>query len=497
MPEERIKVWTADQGAVEAMILAGEETDDVLTQYGANEFMVDFLRESGLWEELLIKPGQKKENGKDWKKISGIAILAELLHIGQLAKADKVIKDAKLMTELGFTFAETESAASRGKGVIHRDTIRNYFKAIPKEKSLNKFYSFVNFMRSKKWIRGRTYVADGFEIEVFGKTYKGIGKVYDEQEKRWKYGYKAVILMNVEEERERIIGFAIGPINSDERKLLLKIFKDLEKHVDKIKHLIDVIILDRGYWGYDFLEKTIVGGYQIDYVVIAKKSFTFIKEDLRYLIDNRKLNFQERQLFNRSTKKWEDVKVAFARDICFGHYISKKNTHRGKVNVVVMKQMAGEEEKEVFYVTNKKIKKNPLKIVQLYGSRWTVENQGIRDLSHRWLIRVPIGRSLNAITARIVLVLKLYNSVRIMEMKHGQEWQENKEAIEAAGERSFIGGQAIIVYVGEYFGIFRTREYKKLIEMKTRRITEERYFKKLKDYLPRGKIEELRQKLAV
>ena len=192
--DKAIKVWTHDPSAAEAALLAGEETDDVLTQYGANEFAVDFLRQSGLWAELLVKPKHGKDNGKDWQKIGGIAALAELLHVGQLAKADKVIKDAKLMMELGFTFAETESAKSQGKGVIHRDTIRNYFKAIPQAKSLKEYYGFVNFMRSKKWIRGRTYVADGLEIEVFGKTYKGIGKVYDDQEKRWKYGYKAVIL---------------------------------------------------------------------------------------------------------------------------------------------------------------------------------------------------------------------------------------------------------------------------------------------------------------
>jgi hypothetical protein len=497
--KESFKVWMCNLQAAETALLAGEKTEEVLTQYGANEFAVDFLRQSGLWDELLVKPKRGKDNGKDWKKIAGIAILSELLHVGQLAKADKVIKDAKLMMELGFTFAEIESAKSQDKGVMHRDTIRNYFKAIPAEKSQKEFYDFVNFMRGKKWLRGKTYVADGFEIEVYGKTYQGMGKVYDEKEKRWKYGYKVVVLMNVEADRERFIGLALGPINSDERKLLLKIFKDLEKRVDKIKDLMDVIILDRGYWGYDFLEKTIVGQYQIDYVVIAKKSFLFIKEDLRHLIDSRQLIFQERALRNRTTGEWEDVKVAFARDLLHG-YVSKKQPYQGKVNVVVLKKMEGKEEKEIFYVTNKKVPKNPLKIVQLYGSRWTVENQGIRDLSQCWLIRVPAGRTLNAITARICLILKLYNAMKIMEMKYGKEWQENKEAIEAMGERSFIGGQAIIVYTDKYFGLFSTRRYRELLEIKARRIGREEatqeLLAKLRSYLPRDKIEEIGRQIA-
>ncbi|MBU0502225.1 MAG: transposase, partial [Candidatus Margulisbacteria bacterium] len=310
---KRINVWTNNSEAVEASILSGKANEPVLTEYGANEFAVDFLLQSGLWDHLLVKPKGHKANGKDWRQLGGIAILHELLHVGHLAKADKVIKDAKLMKELGFTLTEIESAKEQTKGVIHRDTIRNYFKAIPNEQSLKEFYGFVNFMREKKWVRGRTYVADGLEIEVYGKTYEGMGKVWSDKEKRWKYGYKAVLLMNVEEGRERIMGLAIGPISSDERKLLLQIFKDLEKYVDKIKNIMDVIVLDRGYWGYDFLEKTLVGQYQIDYVVIAKKSFMFVKEDLRHLIDSKQLKFQERQLYNRTKKERESVKVAFVK----------------------------------------------------------------------------------------------------------------------------------------------------------------------------------------
>jgi len=499
MGKEEIRVWTHEPEAVAAAILAGEETEDTTTQYGVNEFAVDFLRQNGIWEKLLVKPRQGKNNGKDWRKLAGIAILSELLHVGQLAKADKVIKDAKLMRELGFTFEEIEVAENKGKGVIHRDTIRNYFKNIVKEKSLREFYAFVDFMRQKRWIRGKTYVADGFEIEVSGKTYKGIGKTYDDKEKRWKYGYKLVILMNVEEERERLIGFALGPINSNERDLLLKIFKDLEKYVDKVKNIIDVIVLDRGYWGYDFLEKTLAERYGIDYVIIDKKSFTFVKEDLRHLIDSRQLSFQERALLNRSSGEWETVEVSFVRDLFHG-YVNKEQPYQGKVNVVVMKKREGKEVKEIFYVTNKKVPKNPLKIVQLYGSRWTVENQGIRDLSQRWLIRTPAGRTLNAITARICLILKLYNAMKVMEMKAGKEWREDKEAIEAMGERSFIGGQGIIVYAGGYFGTFRPEQYRKLIEIKTRKITEEalrqKFIENPEAYLPREKIDELRRRWA-
>lgn len=499
MTDKAIKVWTNNLEAVEDAILNGEETDSVLTEYGANEFALDFLIDNGIWPHLLVKPRKRKDNGIDWKKLGGIAVLTELLHVGHLAKADKVIKDAKLMRELGFTFAEIEVAKEKDKGVIHRDTLRNYYKAIPQQQSIKEFYGYVNLIREKRWVRGGTYVADGLEIEVYGhEDYEGIGKVYDDKEKRWKYGYKIVLLMNVEEDRERLMGIAIGPINTDERKLLLQIFKDLEKYVDKVKNIMDVIVLDRGYWGYDFLQETIVKKYGIDYVIIAKKSFMFVKEDLRHMIDSHQIKFQERQLYNRSEKTWETVKVSFVKDLMHG-YVNKAQPYQGMVNVVVMKHMEGKEEKEVFYVTNKKVK-NPLKIVQLYGSRWTIENQGNRDLSQRWLIRTLAGRTLNAITARICLILKLYNAMKIMEMKHGKEWQENKEAIKAMGERSFIAGHGLIVYSSQHFGIMSPRRYRQLIERRIRTVTTEELKQTVKaaieNHLPRDKVDALLRKMS-
>ena len=320
-----------------------------------------------------------------------------------------------------------------------------------------------------------------------------------------------MILMNVEEDRERLVGFAIGPIQMDERKLLIKIFEDLEKHVDKMKNIMDVIVLDRGYWGYDFLQKTIVEKYKTNYVVIAKESFNFVKEDMRHLIDTNQLKFEDRQLFNRSKKELEPIKIASVSDVMHG-YVNKAQPYQGFVNVVIVKKKKQNKKDskdkkdknnkkrrdEIFYVTNMDVKKKALRIPKLYGCRWTVENQGIRELSQKWLIRIPIGRTLNAITARICLVLKLYNAMKVMEMKEGKEWQKNKEKIQEWGERSFIAGQGLVVYAENYFGTFSAEEFKILIEQRTQKITEKRFVKeieKIKKYLPKEEFKKLQQRL--
>lgn len=59
-----------------------------------NDLVVDFLREEGFWDHLIsLKPVLGKDNGKDWRKLNGILILAELLHVGKLARVDKEKKN--------------------------------------------------------------------------------------------------------------------------------------------------------------------------------------------------------------------------------------------------------------------------------------------------------------------------------------------------------------------------------------------------------------------
>ena len=80
-------------------------------------------------------------------------------------------------------------------------------------------------------------------------------------------------------------------------------------------------------------------------------------------------------------------------------------------------------------------------------------------------------------------------------MKHGKEWQENKEEIKAWGERSFIAGHGLVVYARESFAIMSPRRYGQLVETRAREVTIEELREKAKEYLPPDKLEELFQKL--
>ena len=255
---EAIKVWIRNEKEIEEAIINGEETHLIESDFGASELVIDFLKESGLWDILttmLIKMG--KNNGYPGKIILGILILKELMAVGKIAAAGKIIKDGKLMADIGFNIEKIKKREQEEKGVIDLDTLRNHLKKITQEDSTKAFYQHIKILRDKRWIRGKEYVADAVELKVpYGETFQGMGRVYKKKEERDKYGYKLELLMNVTTTgRLRFIGAALAPINSDERTLLLSILEEIEKHLGKNKagEIIDSLTLDRGYWGAHFL----------------------------------------------------------------------------------------------------------------------------------------------------------------------------------------------------------------------------------------------------
>ncbi|GAJ21362.1 unnamed protein product, partial [marine sediment metagenome] len=127
----------------------------------ASELVIDFLKETGLWDILIRMPIKMgKNNGYPGKIILGILILKELMAIGKIAGAGKVIKDGKLMADIGFNLEKIKKAEKEEKGVIDLDTLRNHLKKIPQTESDKAFYEHIRLLREKRWIRGHEYVAD-------------------------------------------------------------------------------------------------------------------------------------------------------------------------------------------------------------------------------------------------------------------------------------------------------------------------------------------------
>ena len=98
-----------------------------------------------------IKMG--KNNGYPGKIILGILILKELMAIGKIAGAGKIIQDGKLMADIGFNIERIKKREQEDKGVIDLDTLRNHLKKIPQDASDKAFYQHIKILRDKRWIK--------------------------------------------------------------------------------------------------------------------------------------------------------------------------------------------------------------------------------------------------------------------------------------------------------------------------------------------------------
>ena len=500
---EAIKVWIRNEKEIEEAIINGEETQLVESDFGASELVIDFLKETGLWDILTRMPIKMgKNNGYPGKIILGILILKELMAIGKLAGAGKVIKDGKLMADIGFNIEKIKKAEKEDKGVIDLDTLRNHLKKIPQTESDKAFYQHIKILRDKRWIRGHQYVADAVELEVpYGETFEEMGEVWKKKKKRYKNGYKLELLMNVTTTgRLRFVGCALAPINSDERALLISIFEKIEEHLGKgkVREIIESLTLDRGYWGAHFLWE-LKHKWGTDFVTLVRDDDLDFVQHVEYYLRGVEPTFKERWITvkKRGKEKKKKIRICGINQLSLRRYSSEgKEKDLGKVNcVVVYDEYKGRIRRRI-YVTTLDAKKDPFRIYKLYKDRWTIENQGIRYLSQRWNLRDLAGRKLNSIQARILTVLTLYNAVKILEMKYEDKMEKLKEKMREKGERSYLSGCALIIYGRDrYYGIFSAVNYANLTTKKRNKEIARELEKMLTEKASKKKIGEFIKKL--
>jgi hypothetical protein len=438
-------VYRRDEEGVKEALVAGERHELVESEYGKNEYLVEFLRELGIWEVLCsLRPEVKKENGFSPHLLNGLLILFNLMHLGHLSRAGVVLRDGKLLTDLGFTVEQVKKAEQADRGVVHQDTLRNHLQRIEEKEAKRVFYEVVKLVRRKRLVRGKVYVADGFVVEVYGKTYEGAGRVWDRDEGRWVVGYKVVILLNVEEDRERIVGVAMGPVGTDERVLLCEILDDLTERVCPVRDMIELLILDRGYWGARFLSR-LKEEYGIDYLTLVPSEVGLV-EDVRGLSRLPEHKPQAAKV-KKGGKKRPRTKELEVSGIPGVEYTSDGCTMR--VNAVLTRHVDKEtgEVHEWVYVTTLPLGRHPEKWIEKYGRRWTVENEGIRQLSQEWRVKTPVGRKFRAIWAQVVMLMVLYNGVKVWEMKRPKDVEELRQEMKRRGRQSYLLGHTLVVFV--------------------------------------------------
>ena len=481
---DNIKLWSLDNESTAKAVIEQADYEPITNSFGANDFVVEFLKKWGLWDMLVNAEAKllKMPNGIDPRRLNEVMAVKELVGIKRISNSKPILDDVCLMTELGFNLEEVIAKRADEKGVISSVTLRNHCDRIPTEESYRAFYEQVSHQKQKRWFRGGLYAVDGYEIEITVNSektdYEDAGKVWSDKEKRWKYGYKLLLLVNISKDRERIVGAYLDRIETNELKIFEKMIAHIEHYVCPLEELIKELVADRAYWD-EKLIRLLKLDKGIDCTLLAKKNLTFVKHDLKDLLKQKRIEFKpyqikNRKYYKRKTKKklskpskepeYIDVELAVERNMDFGVFKD------GFLNIVIRRDEQPDSSYHyMFYMTTKSIK-SPVTVVDKYRDRTAIENDVNRELDQRWFIRSLAGRSRNIMLARIMLVLKLFNCEKILEMKHPKYWQDVKKRMNEKEDHSFLQEVDVAVYItgSDIFGIFKASEFALLIKERTK-----------------------------
>lgn len=476
-----MKVWAFDEERVRLALLSGVTPEDMEISFQARmDLVVKRFQELGLWQHITGMPVvHGKQNAYSSQQMLGIVALLELAEGDtRLAAAGKILQDATTIGALGFNMEVLDHR--KGEGIASPNTLRNHLKRVPRGEGPKALRRQAEFMRQRKWLRGHRYAADATKLEVGkGTTHEGAGEVWDGQKERWAYGYKLLSLQNLTEDRPRCVAMDLKPINADEHQMLDDCLAVMvaDMGVASLRRMIELLILDRGYWGAEFLYR-LGHHYKLKYLTLGKKNLELLQE-AKAQRELRKVEYRSYRVKNKTTGLPLTIELCGLEGVPLNGYTSD-GKGIGEVNVVLAREWIetttanGKTVEahwdEWYYVTNQSLGKDWLLFHLQYECRWGIENEGFRTLKQSYHLEQLPGRSFAAIEARTALVLMLYNAMSVLDMKYPEEGKEALRQRRKRGHASHLTDQAVVVYVSAgYVATFNPQEYHRLVAEGARR----------------------------
>ncbi len=456
----------------------------------------------------------KKENGYPPRMLNGLCALRELAGVERIAQSGKVLGDEALLRLVGFQAEQIAAARSDGRLGVDPETLSNHLSRISEVSVQRSWWEHVRLLRTKRWYRGGVYAVDGTDITIpYGQK-----ENYEGSEKRGEaVGYKLVVVLNIDEGHERVVGWALGGLARSEKAMLKEIFKGLRDQFGRLGDWMNVLVMDRGYWGAEFLGE-LKRTEGVDYVTRTRDDEVDVAREADGLARLESTKWHEAL---EQHSRLGNMQVRMAGFSGLPLYDGAGKDH-GPCQVVIAEEydlQGGRlpERPRFRYVTSLPVDPADSKSVQqvrnYYRRRWSVENQGFWVLTKRWNLDALAGRNLNAIRARLNFVLQLYNAENCCAWKHPGSFQKELPRLKRPPKGERLGKPSIMVYTLDgRVGSFQANEYQRLItaavtrevttavEKATRETTQIEAKKNLKDAISKGlqegkKIEDILREL--
>lgn len=514
------QLWREDKAAVTRQLEEGRELDGHSSAFGDNDLIIGFLMVEGFWSVLTETKADllKKENGYPPRMLNGLCALRELAGVERVAQSGKILGDEALLRLVGFQAEQIESARADGRLCVDPETLSNHLSRISAASVQRSWWEHVRLLKSKRWFRGGVYAVDGTDITIpYGQK-----ENYEGSEKRGEaVGYKLVVVLNIDEGHERVVGWALGGLARSEKAMLKEIFKGLREQFGRLGDWMNVLVMDRGYWGAEFLGE-LKRTEGVDYVTRTRDDEVDVAREVDGQARLESTKWHEKP---EQHSRLGNILVRMAGFSDLPLYDGEDKDY-GPCQVVIAEEydLKGRrlpERPRFRYVTSLPVDPADPKSVQqvrtYYRRRWSVENQGFWVLTKRWNLDALAGRNLNAIRARLNFVLQLYNAENCCAWKHPGNFDEELPRLKRPPKGDRLGRPSIMVYTPNgRVGSFQADEYKRLItgavtrevtkevtvavEKATREATQEATKKNLKDAISKGlqegkKIEDILREL--
>ena len=462
------QLWREDKNDVAGQLEQGKALEGHASAFGDNDLIVGFLMVEGFWSVLVDTEadGLKKDNGYAPRILNGLWALCELAGVERIARSGKVLGDEALLRLVGFQAEEIERSRTQGRLRVDPETLSNHLSRISAESTSRSWWKHVRLLKSKRWYRGKVYAVDGTDITI---PY-GSKRVHEGAQGRGSgYGYKLVVVLNIEEGHERVVGWALGGLATNEKALLKEILAALRAQFGRLGDWMDVLVMDRGYWGAAFLG-SLKKDEGVDYVTRAGNDEMDIVKDMDGMARMEGAAWHE-VVEDHSRLGKMRVRMAGLKDIPLR---DERGVEYGPCRGVIAEEydMTGRllpERPKFHYVTSLPLDPRSLETVQrvrtYYRRRWSVENQGFWVLTKRWNLDTLAGRNINAIRARINFALQLYNAENCCAWKHPGSFQEELPRLKRPPKGDRLGRPSIMVYSPKgKVGSFQADEYARLLQ---------------------------------
>lgn len=451
--EAVFRVWPKDRARVEQEVVDGLPFRVVETERGRYDAMLDFLLHSGLWEAATrMRPsGLKQDNGIPYRCLNGLECLREMAGVDTPAGCGPLLKDAYLLERIGFTAEKIERRTVGDRTIIDPESLNNHLARFTEADLEAGFLAHLGVIRQKRWLRGGVYAVDGHDIVIpYGKGYAGARRISDGS-----YGYKLLVLLNLQEDCELVVGYVLGGLQESEITMLRRLLAKLNQTLGPLREWLQILVMDRGYWGTDLFYE-LKQGYGIDFVSRVRDDNLDINGPIQRQLEEptcRWTTIQEERQFSGRTEQ-QRVRLTALRPITL---ISDQTDREIAVKVVVAVQShldgtpildkKGKDISTTKYVTSLSPGPYGVKVRGFYRNRWGIENQGFRSLSQTWNIDRPAGHSFGAVLARLVFVFMTYNASHLFEhqSRHRPDYAEQLRRLRPYGVGLGLAGASIIL----------------------------------------------------